>query len=68
MIDMLGAWIMELFFYTFKLIMATCYPIKTKKIYRYNNMNNCLVDACNIWLFSHGWLMFGIYNYSVMVG
>ena len=47
MTDMLGAWIMELFFYTFKLIMATCYPIKTKKIYRYNNMNNCLVDVYN---------------------
>ena len=68
MIDMLGAWIMELFFYTFKLIMATRYPIKTKKIYRYNNMNNCLVDVCNIWLFSHGWLMFGIYGYSNVVG
>jgi len=57
MIDMLGTWIMKLFFCIFKLIMATCYPIsvKTKKIYRYDSMNNCLVDVCNIWLFSHGW-------------
>ena len=50
MIDMLGAWIMELFFCMFKLIMATCYPtsVKTKEIYRYDAMNNCLIDVCNI--------------------
>ena len=67
---MLGAWNMELFFYTFKLIMATYYPnsVKTREIYRYNRMNNCLVDVCNIWLFSHCWLMFAPYEYSSVVG
>ena len=49
MIDMLGAWNMELFFYMFKLIMAKHYPnsVKTREIYRYNRMNNCLIDVCN---------------------
>ena len=49
MIDMLGAWNMKLFFYMFKLIMATHYPnsVKIREIYRYNRMNNCLVDVCN---------------------
>jgi len=57
MIDMLGAWIIELFIYMFKLIMATHYPtsVKTKEIYRSDGMNNCLIDICNIWLFSLGW-------------
>ena len=50
MIDMLGAWILELFIYMFKLIMATHYPtsVKTKEIYRSDGMNNCLIDICNI--------------------
>jgi len=54
---MLGAWIMELFIYMFNLIMATHYPTsaKTKEIYRYDGMNNCLIDICNIWFFSLGW-------------
>ena len=57
MIDMLGAWIIELFIYMFKLIRATHYPtsVKTKEIYRSDGMNNCLIDICNIWLFSLGW-------------
>jgi len=57
MIDMLGAWIIELFIYMFKLIMATHYPtsVKTKEIYRSDGMNNCLIDICNLWLFSLGW-------------
>ena len=50
MIDMLGAWIIELFIYMFKLIMAIHYPtsVKTKEIYRYNSANNYLVDVYNI--------------------
>ena len=50
MIHMLGAWIMELFIYMFNLIMVTHYPTsaKTKEIYRYDGMNNCLIDICNI--------------------
>ena len=70
MIDMLGAWIIELFIYMFNLIMATHYPTsaKTKEIYRSDGMNNCLVDVCNTWLFSHCWLMFAPYEYSSMVG
>ena len=57
MIDMLGAWIIELFIYMFKLIRAAHYPtsVKTKEIYRSDGMNNCLIDICNIWLFSLGW-------------
>ena len=57
MIDMLGAWIIELFIYMFKLIMAIHYPtsVKTKEIYRSDGMNNCLIDICNLWLFSLGW-------------
>jgi len=41
----------------FKLIRATHYPtsVKTKEIYRSDGMNNCLIDICNIWLFSLGW-------------
>jgi len=67
---MLGAWNMELFFYMFKLIMAKHYPnsVKTREIYRYNRMNNCLIDVCNTWLFSHCWLMFAPYKYSSVVG
>ena len=54
---MLGAWIMELLIYMFNLIMATHYPTsaKTKEIYRSDGMNNCLIDICNLWLFSLGW-------------
>ena len=39
----------EIIFYMFKLIMATHYPnsVKIREIYRYNRMNNCLVDVCN---------------------
>ena len=57
MIDMLGAWIIELFIYMFKLIRAAHYPtsVKTKEIYRSDGMNNCLIDICNLWLFSLGW-------------
>ena len=47
MIDMLGAWIIELIFCMLKLIMAIRYPIsvKTKEIYRHDSVNNCLVDV-----------------------
>jgi len=67
---MLGVWNMELFFCMFKLMMATQYhnSVKTREIYRYNRMNNCLVDVCNTWSFSHCWLMFAPYEYSSMVG
>ena len=70
MIDMLGVWIMELLCCMFKLIMATHYPnsVKTREIYRYNCINNCLVDICNTWLFSCCWLMFASYEYSSVVG
>ena len=70
MIDMLGAWIMKLFFCMFKLTMATHYPnsVKTREIYRYNCINNCLVDICNTWLFSCCWMMFASYEYSSVVG
>ena len=51
-------------------MMATHYPnsVKTREIYRYNRMNNCLIDVCNTWLFSHCWLMFAPYKYSSVVG
>ena len=57
MIDMLGAWNMELSFCMFKLIMATHYPnsVKTR-------------ETIDIIVWITVWLMFATHDYSVIVG